>query len=271
MYQTVIDHFAETAVAKARSIRENPLGFLVGAALAGSFIGIGDIFAFTLGQMADPSMRPLIMGATFGIALTLVVFAGGELFTGYAMYMALGLFKRKVSIGTLVQSWVMVWVGNLIGALILAEIFHLSGGGQLLKPGADLLFSTVTAKMQATPVQLLTRGILCNFLVCLALWMCSRTKDDTAKAIVIFWCLFAFVACGFEHSIANMTVFSIALLGPHPDTITLGGAIYNLFWVTLGNAIAGVVFVGGAYWLANGRQANSTSTSLDSTVSAPAE
>jgi nitrite transporter NirC len=73
--------------------------------------------------------------------------------------------------------------------------------------------------------------------------------------VLIFWCLFAFIASGFEHSVANMTLFSIALLGNHPDTVTLGGMFYNLFWVTIGNTIAGVVFMALAYWQANGKPA----------------
>ncbi len=81
--------------------------------------------------------------------------------------------------------------------------------------------------------------------------MSARTKSDTAKCIVIFWCLFAFIASGFEHSVANMTLFSIVLFAPHPDTITMGGMFYNLGWVTLGNIISGALFVAGAYAVAN--------------------
>ena len=105
------------------------------------------------------------------------------------------------------------------------------------------------------PLELLMRGILCNWLVCLALWMSARTKSDAAKCILIFWCLFAFIASGFEHSVANMTLFAIALFGNHPDTVTIGGMFYNLLWVSIGNIIAGVVFMAAAYWQANGRNA----------------
>jgi nitrite transporter NirC len=83
--------------------------------------------------------------------------------------------------------------------------------------------------------------------------MSARTNNDVAKLIIMFWCLFAFVASGFEHSVANMTVFAIALLGNHPDAVTIGGAFYNLGWVTLGNIIAGVVFVGFGYALSSGK------------------
>jgi nitrite transporter NirC len=106
--------------------------------------------------------------------------------------------------------------------------------------------------MNAPAVELLARGMLCNWLVCLALWMSGRTSNDAAKCIVIFWCLFAFIASGFEHSVANMTLFSIALLGEHPEAVSLSGMGYNLLWVTIGNLLAGSVFMAGGYWLYSG-------------------
>jgi nitrite transporter NirC len=253
MYQDTIDQFAETAAKKVRAITDNPLGFFVAAMLAGAYVGLGIIAIFSIGQGLDPSVRPLAMGLTFAIALTLVVFAGAELVTGHTMIMTLGVLRGKASLNGLASSWVMTWVGNLAGAVLVATIFWLGGGGAILKQGADLIFTAADAKMHAAPLALVAKGILCNWLVCLSIWMASRTSNDAAKCILIFWCLFAFIASGFEHSVANMTVFAIALLAPHPDTITIGGAFYNLAWVSLGNVIAGVVFVGLAYGMASGR------------------
>jgi len=267
MYQTAIDQFAETAAAKVRAMRDNPLGFLIASIMAGAYIGVAIILVFSLGQMADPSMRPLVMGVSFGLALLLVVFAGAELFTGHTMIMALGLFRGTVSPADLCRSWAITWVGNLVGSVLVAALFVMGGGGQILKEGADFLYATAGAKMAAAPMALLARGILCNWLVCLALWTSSRAKDDAAKCILISWCLFAFIASGYEHSVANMTVFALALLGHHPENITLAGAAYNLFWVTLGNTIAGAVFVAAGYWQANGRQASLASGA----VAEPAE
>jgi len=260
MYQTVIDQFAETAASKARAIRDNPLGFFIASAMAGAYVGIGIILIFSLGQLVDPSIRPLVMGASFGIALTLVVFAGSELFTGHTMIMTLGVLKGTAKPSDLGRSWGMTWTGNLAGSVLIAAIFVLGGGGQIMKEGADFIYTAASAKMSAAPLALLARGILCNWLVCLALWSSARAKDDTTKCIIIFWCLFAFIASGYEHSVANMTVFALALLGNHPETVTLAGAAYNLFWVTLGNIISGVVFVAGGYFLANGRPARALST-----------
>jgi nitrite transporter NirC len=228
---------------------------------------MGIVAIVSIGQVLDPSVRALGMGLTFAIALTLVVFAGAELFTGHTMIMTLGVLRGKATPGGLASAWAMTWLGNLLGAVLVATLFWLGGGGAILKSGADLLLTTADAKMHAAPLALVAKGILCNWLVCLALWMSARTSSDVAKCIMLFWCLFAFVASGFEHSVANMTVFAIALLGAHPDTITIGGAFYNLLWVSLGNIIAGVVFVGSAYVLASGR----SKPAVASPIGVPAE
>jgi nitrite transporter NirC len=253
MYQDTIDHFADLAAKKAQAIAANPFGFFIASCMAGAYVGLGILAIFSIGQGVEAAYRPLVMGLTFAIALTLVVFAGAELFTGHTMIMAIGLMRGTVGFGGLAKSWTLTWVGNLVGAAALAALFWLGGGGPILKDGADLAFNAANAKMHAAPLALLMRGILCNWLVCLALWMSARTKSDAAKCILIFWCLFAFIATGFEHSVANMTLFSVALLGAHPDTVTVGGMFYNLLWVTLGNVIAGALFMAGGYGLANGK------------------
>lgn len=251
MFSKTIQTFAETARIKAEFSQRRPLAFLVSAAMAGAYVGIGIILIFGLGQTADPSWRSLVMGTSFGVALTLVIFAGSELFTGHTMFMTLGAMSRSVAATSLMRTWAMSWIGNFIGAAVLAIVFKLGGGGAVLKQGADLIYTVSAAKMHAPALELVARGALCNWLVCLAIWTSARTTSDAAKCILIFWCLFAFIASGFEHSVANMTVFSVALLGHHPASVSLGGMAYNLLWVTIGNIIGGAVFVGLGYWLAN--------------------
>jgi nitrite transporter NirC len=268
MYQDTIDQFAAAAAGKVRAIGDNPLGFLVASMMAGAYIGLGIIAIFSIGQGLEPAIRPLAMGLTFAIALTLVVFAGAELFTGHTMIMSIGFLRGRIGAGGLASSWLLTWTGNLLGAVGLAALFWIGGGGQILKTGADLAFTAAAAKMSAPPLALFARGILCNWLVCLALWMAARTRSDTAKLVMIFWCLFAFIAAGFEHSVANMTLFAIALLGHHPDTVTLGGMFYNLLWVSLGNIVAGAVFMGGAYFLASGKP---SSALAEGAIAVPAE
>lgn len=251
MYQETLDKFAQLARKKANLLNNAFGSFCIGAMMAGAYIGFGIILIFTIGGSLDPAWQKLAMGLSFGIALTLIVFAGAELFTGHTMYMVIGWLSRKTSMLDLIKIWCTSWTFNLIGAVLLAYLFVLGGGGELLHNGAPLLNKVAAYKINSSILELLARATLCNWLVCLALWMAARTDNDVAKTIVIFWCLFAFIASGFEHSIANMSVLTIALLGHHPESISLGGMAYNLFWVTIGNIIGGSIFMALGYWKAS--------------------
>ncbi|WFU91390.1 formate/nitrite transporter family protein (plasmid) [Rhizobium sp. CC1099] len=248
MYQDSITSFAEAGGHKARSVRGQFLAFLIGAAMAGAYIGFGDIIMFTAGAHADPAWAHLVMGVVFSSALTIVVFAGSELFTGTAMCMPLAVLKGQGRIWDVPLVWCSTWIGNLVGAVILAALFHMAGGGVLLGDGNQAFFAAVSAKMSASSLELFARGILCNWLVCLAIWMGGRTDNAAAKIMLIFWPITIFVAAGFEHSVANMFTFSMALIGGHPASVTLAGAIRNLVWVTFGNLLGGAVFVALGYW-----------------------
>ncbi|MDE1179911.1 formate/nitrite transporter family protein [Paraburkholderia sp.] len=252
MYAESIDKFAKVGAHKAATVLRSPLAFLIGAAMAGAYIGFGDILMYTVGAHVDPAYAHLIMGAVFACALTIVVFAGAELFTGTAMYMPFAVLRGETGMGGLVVVWVVCWIGNLIGATVLAEILHLAGGGVLLTDGSDAFFKSVSVKMSTPGTALFAKGLLCNWLVCLAIWMAARTSNDSAKLGLIFWPIFAFVASGFEHSVANMFAFALALIGDHPANITLEGAIHNEFFVTLGNIAGGAIFMGLGYWLQEG-------------------
>ncbi|MXY41665.1 MAG: nitrite transporter NirC [Rhodospirillaceae bacterium] len=252
--QNTIEQLSDVAVTKIGFLRSNPLGFFVSSMLAGSYIGFGIALIFTIGHVADPSWRSLAMGACFGIALTLVVFAGAELFTGHVMYMTIGVLQRRIPLRDLAASWAVTWTGNLAGAFVLCVLL-VAGGTTVATAGADYLNGVAAGKMNGAALALFARAILCNWLVCLALWMSVRTASDTAKCIVIFWCLLAFIASGFEHSVANMAVFGIALLTGPAVSDPLAGMAHNLFWVTLGNIVSGCVFVSFCYWLANRRVA----------------
>ncbi|MBM7043835.1 formate/nitrite transporter family protein [Rhizobium lusitanum] len=249
MYQDSILNFAESGEHKALTVRTQLFAFLIGAAMAGAYIGFGDIIMFTAGAHADAAWAHLIMGAVFSSALTIVVFAGSELFTGTAMYMPLAVLTRRARLSDMLLVWCSAWVGNLVGAVVLAGLFHMAGGGVLLGDGSQEFFAVVSAKMSASSLELFARGILCNWLVCLAIWMAGRTDNAAAKIMLIFWPITIFVVAGYEHSVANMFTFAMALMGDHPANITLGGAVHNLVWVTLGNLIGGSVFMALGYWV----------------------
>lgn len=248
MFLDTVDALANTAAQKAAFLKRSPGGFFVSSMMAGAFIGLGIILIFSLGSDVDPAYRSIVMGATFGIALTLVVFAGADLFTGHTMFMTHGVLRKKASMGDLAACWSLSWVGNLAGCIVLALIFVWGGGGAMLHSKSQWLMTVAAAKESAPVVSLVARATLCNWLVCLAIWMSARTSNDAAKCIVIWWCLFAFIGSGYEHSIANMTLLLIALLGDHPAAVTWAGLAYNLVWVTIGNIIAGAGIMGVGYW-----------------------
>ena len=265
VFRETIDKLAEGGPLKVKWFRDNPLGFFFSAMMAGVYVGFGILLIFSLGSGLEPAVRPLVMGASFGLALILVVFAGSELYTGYTMSLTVSTLEGTTTAGQLATLWSVCWIGNLLGALLLGGLFVAGGGGLVTSAASKFIYVAAAGKMSAGAIPLLCRAILCNWLVCLALWIAARVANEAARMIAIAWCLFAFVASGYEHSIANMTIFAVALFSPHPATVTWAGAVYNLFWVTLGNTIAGAVLVAGAYWTA------SKPASLPAAVSAPAE
>lgn len=258
MYTATINHFAMLAEKKSSMLKNSPGSFFVGAIMAGAYVGLGIILIFSLAGGIDPGYQKLVMGLSFGIALTLVVFAGSELFTGHTMYMTFGWLGKITGPIELISVWCAAWLGNFAGALLLTSLFIAAGGIGLLDGNASLAFlqKVATYKMNSSAMELVARGLLCNWLVCLAIWMAARVNSDSAKCIVIFWCLFGFIASGYEHSVANMTLLSIALFAePHP-LISISGMVHNLFWVTFGNIIGGSLFMGLGYWYASSSTAD---------------
>jgi nitrite transporter NirC len=219
------------------------------------YIGFGIILIFSIGagfaSESSPAVR-LVMGASFGIALSLVLFAGSELFTGNVMIFTFGLARKTVTAGDTASVWVFSWLGNLLGCLLLAFMIIWAGS---IEHSYALFAKVSLMKINAPASELFFRGILCNMLVCLALWSALRTKSDAAKLIIIFWCLFGFIGTGYEHSIANMTLIAIGILA-NPDIadLTWSGFFYNSLWVTLGNIVGGGVFIAGFYLIASRHQ-----------------
>lgn len=251
MFTEGVQNIIEAAVKKKEKMNESVLRYFASAMLAGAYVGIGIILIFSIGAPLAAIHSPLqsiVMGMSFGIALTLVIFAGSELFTGNNMFFTMSTLARRTTMGDLGKNWVLVFIGNLVGAVVLSLLVY--GTGLFQQIGADhLIFKAAATKMSLPVSMLFFRGILCNWLVCLAIWMASRAKDDISKLVLIWWCLYAFIASGYEHSVANMTLLSTALLLPgHPDTITVAGWMHNMIPVTLGNIVGGAVFVGMAYW-----------------------
>lgn len=251
MFGEEINKITVAAENKIEYMQSSPAGFLVLSALAGIYVGFGIILIFSIGgpiHAGGGAFLKLAMGASFGIALSLVIFAGSELFTGSNMILVIGKLQRKISTGLLLKSWFLCYLGNFMGSVLLAWL--MIQGGSLAESSQQLLLKVTSAKMNLGAWELFVRGILCNWLVCLAVWLAVKMKSETAKLIMIFWCLFAFIGSGFEHCVANMTLLSMGLLIPHGAEISLAGLGHNLTWVTLGNIVGGALFVGMAYWSA---------------------
>jgi formate/nitrite transporter len=219
------------------------------ALLAGAFIGFGAAFWCIAMAGADPAFGPqrVLGGVVFSLGLILVVVGGAELFTGNAL-MVMAAVDGRITLGALLRNWGIVYTGNLVGAVGLALAFGLSG--LLDGPMGETAARAATAKASLAPVEALVRGVLCNALVCLAVWLSFAARSATDKVLGVLWPVTAFVALGLEHSVANMFLFPAGIWAG--AEVTAAGVAGNLLWVTLGNIIGGAGGVALAYRFAFG-------------------
>jgi nitrite transporter NirC len=255
MYAATIEAIAEQAAKKLAAQRQSLFAHLVRSMLAGMYVGVSIALIFTIGgtlATAAPFVVRLVMGVCFGCALNYVVFAGAELFTGSNLVLTLGVLVGKARIGDLLSNWVWTWLGNLAGSMILAWIVVQTGLFDNSGPTQGVyafVQNIVAVKMNLPPMQLFWRAVLANWLVCLGVWMAARIQSEAARILMIWWCMFTFITCGFEHSVANMFGLLLGLLVPHGESISWAGYWYNLGLATLGNIVGGAAFVAGMYWL----------------------
>lgn len=271
MYLTppeITDYTLQTGVKKANTpiLAQLVLGFLAGAFIAFAAEG-SNMAAFNL--FAEPTTYGLgkaLAGSIFGTGLMLVVVAGGELFTGNTMMLG-ALFEKKISLSKLLQNWIFVYIGNFIGSVFIAYMMAKSG----LFNSGDSVLGAMTIKIAAYKVgltfeQAFFLGIMCNWLVCLAVWMSYGAQDVTGKLLAIFFPIWLFITSGFEHSVANMYYIPAGILaktnekwaaaalahGVTPEKLAHLNwetfAVNNLLPVTLGNIVGGGLLVMGVYW-----------------------
>lgn len=240
------------------------------AILAGAFIAVGAFFCTTV--LADGSAVPygiarLLGGLAFSTGLIMVVVGGAELFTGNNLII-MAFTSRKVSPGGLLRNWVIVYVGNFVGSIVTAYIMFLSKQYSFGNGAIGLTALNIgEAKTALGFIQAVALGIMCNALVCMAIWLCYSARSTTDRILSIIPPISAFVACGFEHSIANMYFIPLALFIKDMGDLTFFELIkktaadfshltwgnfflVNLLPVTLGNIIGGAVMVGLVYWFA---------------------
>jgi len=245
MYKDDFSIAATAAKTKIEYFNKNPGGYFISSMLAGVFIGIGVFLSFTIGSLLDgqPHAR-IAMGVPFCIALSLVIIAGAELFTGSNFIMSTGLFSKTVSLSRTLKLWIFCYIGNWLGSIIISLVFL--GTGLESGPLGTFINTVAAEKTTLAFVPLFFRAILCNMLVCLAVWSSFRCKSESGKLIIIFWCMFAFVTTGFEHCVANMTLLTISLIN---NGIGIGLYFYNILTATLGNMFGGILFVALPYYL----------------------
>ncbi|WP_394678946.1 formate/nitrite transporter family protein [uncultured Exiguobacterium sp.] len=240
------------AIKSTRMLQLRPLEYLVRAMLAGIFIGFAIIFtlkAINGLYMAESPVATLVGGLTFGVALVLIVYGGAELFTGNTMYFTTATMRGYTTKMDTMKVWLICLIGNGLGGLAFALLFSQTGIIQELGMN-NWLFSVSETKIHHTTWEIFTRAIFCNWMVCLAIFIPKNMKNELAQIMMMMVLVAVFFASGFDHVIANMALFSIALVVPHPDTITFAGAMHNLLPALAGNIIGGAVFMGMIYtWL----------------------
>lgn len=230
----------------------------VSAMLAGAFIGFGaTYFMVFLGDSTMPfAAQRMVGGICFCLGLVLVLCCGAELFTGNSL-MVTGLASKKISMGGMLKNWIVVWLGNLAGSLLaVALIFWANVGGMNGGAVGDVMVSVAVSKVTPDWFVLLGKGIMCNIMVCLAVWIGFSARTVADKVLGILLPISFFVAAGFEHCVANMFFLPTGLLMKtmgfgasvaNVGALDLGAIFYNISAATIGNIIGGLL-VGLAYW-----------------------
>jgi formate/nitrite transporter len=243
------------------------LTLLVLGVLAGAFIAFGAIFmTVILTETGDLpwGVARLLAGLVFSVGLILVIVGGAELFTGDAL-MIVAYASKRITLSALLRAWSLVYIGNIVGAVGTAILVFLAGEHGLASGGVGKTALTIASAKAALPTtQLFFLAVLCNVLVCLAVWMSFGARSTTDKVMVIVPPIATFVAAGFEHSIANLYFLPYGLaikawagpefwaaLGQSANAypgLTAGAAFHNIVVATIGNLVGGSFMVGATYW-----------------------
>ena len=254
---------AQNYVAIGASKTQYTVGRMLALAiLAGMFIALAGVGATIASATIDsPSLAKLLGALVFPVGLAMVLIAGSELFTGNTLII-ISVLERKAKISGMLKNWFFVYIGNFIGGILIAALTVYGGTFNLFSnAAASSVISTAIAKVSLSFSDALFRGILCNFLVCIAVWMSFTAKDIVGKVAALFLPIMLFVLSGYEHSVANMYYIAAGLFAKNvpayadiaasSNTNALSwGSMFtgNLIPVTIGNIIGGMLLVGVTYW-----------------------
>lgn len=247
-----VEKAAHAGVTKLGLLQEDPARYLLRSVGAGMGLTLV-VFVFWVltHNLSDISLGKVIAASFFGVGLTIIVFTNMELFTSNTMYLTVSSAEGRTGWRETMLLWIACWFGNLAGALLIAALLLGAGSlGQL--PSDHALFTGALYKADQAAGVIFMKGILANWIVCLAVRIALRCQDEVAKILVLVSIVFIFVYLGFEHSIANMGTFSMALLAG--GDLTIAGAAHNLLYSTLGNIAGGVLLVGLPFTYLNPRE-----------------
>ena len=244
--------FVEIGIHK---VRISALKLVVLGIFAGMFIGFAGIASNVAGTtVANPSISRLVSACVFPAGLAMVLIAGSELFTGNNLII-IAVLEKKVKIREMLKNWFFVFLGNFIGTMMVAGMVVYGGTPELFDGAlAEKMVASALSRVDQTFVEAFIRGILCNILVCIAVWAAFAAKTVSGKLLMSFWPIMLFVLCGFEHSIADIYfgvagILTAAEYGVAADGLTWGTFLLNnLLPVTLGNIVGGSGIVGAGYW-----------------------
>ncbi|MGP7819625.1 formate/nitrite transporter family protein [Niallia sp. 01092] len=249
-YLTEVEALAQK---KLKIFKQSRLRSILRSMVASMFIGFGVIVAFKTGNfffMEDSPLAYPMAALVFGAAIILIAYGGGDLFTGNTFYFTYAALRRKISWTEVFQVWGTSYVGNILGAVCFAILIYLTGLFNSSDVNGFLLY-VAEHKVHAPISELFFRAILCNWLVCLAFFIPMTLKGDGPKLFAMVLFVFCFFISGYEHSIANMCTFAIALVLDQNPAINFVSVIRNIIPVTIGNLIGGVFFMGVMYYFIN--------------------
>jgi formate/nitrite transporter len=232
---------------------------LVLAFLAGAYIALGGLLAVIVGggvpgiAASNPGIQKFLMGAVFPLGLIMCAIAGADLFTGNTAYFIPPVMSKRLKVSQLLRNWTLVYLGNFVGALFVAYCMTYLTGLFDKDPWHESILKIAEAKTSNPFYKTFFKGIGANWLVALAMWLSFASKDVVGKIAAIWFPVMAFVAMGFEHSVANMFFIPAAMFYGADVSIT-SFIVDNLIPATLGNIVGGGLMVGMAYWYVYGRE-----------------
>lgn len=266
----IIENTIENTRQKIGLTRERKI--LLGI-LAGVFVAIGgEASSFAVHNITDVGTAKMIAGVIFPVGLIMILLIGGELFTGNCL-ISISVYQKKLKVSAMLKNWVVIYFSNMIGAVLVVLLVYLSGQFNASDGGLGAYTIKIASAKVGIPFwQALFSGILCNFLVCIAILMAGAAKDVVGKCIAVFFPIWAFVISGFEHCVANMYYIPAGILASQNsnylekastlygigeksmEQLTIVGMLQNLVPVTIGNIIGGSIMVGFVYFLIYGKE-----------------